>query len=109
MKIGIVNWVEDARRSADSDTIAFPYAGSDAWIHRMEGYVSEFDTGCGGRRLERGCVARYAVRIGVDDARSNLVGMKRGPTNARSPYFREGRGRREHRRPRRKNTIDTEI
>src|ERR1700682_918529 len=75
----------------------------------MEGYVSEFDTGCGGRRLERGCLARDAVRIGVDDARSDLVGVKRGPTNARSSYFREGRGRRERRRPRDENTIDTEI
>src|SRR3982074_1927704 len=75
----------------------------------MDGYVSEIDTGCGGRRFERGCVARDAVRIGVDDARSRLVGGKRGPTNARSSYFREGRGRRERRRPRRKNSIDTEI
>src|SRR6266404_3921223 len=75
----------------------------------MEGYVGELDTGCGGRRLERGCVARDAVRIGVDDASSDLVGIKRGPTNARSSYFREGRGRRERRRPRRKNTIDIEI
>src|SRR5258708_31616517 len=74
----------------------------------MEGYVSEFDTGCGGRRLERGCVARDAVRIGVDDARSDLVGMKRGPTNARRWYCREGGGGRERRRPRRKNTIDAE-
>src|ERR1700716_2099746 len=75
----------------------------------MDGYVSEIDTGCGGRRFERGCIARDAVRIGVDDDPSDLVGMKPSPANGRSSYFREGRGRRERRRPRRKNTIDTEI
>src|ERR1700675_4121008 len=75
----------------------------------MEGDVGELDTGWGRRRIERGFVAREAVRIGVDDAGRNSVGMERSPTHARRAYFREGRSRGKRRRSRPKKTIDAEI
>src|SRR5258706_14795763 len=75
----------------------------------MEGYVGEFDLGCGVRRLESGLVARDAARIGVDHARSGPGGMKRSPTRACRSYFREGRSCSERRRARRQNTVDTEV
>jgi hypothetical protein len=92
MKIDVVDWIEDARRCSDGDTITFPHVGPHAWMYRTDEYVSEFGAGRGGRRLERVFVAGDAARIGMEDTGGNLVGMKRSPTTACCAYFREGRG-----------------
>ena len=91
MQIDVVDWIEDARRRSDGDTITFPRVGSHAWMYRTDDYISELGSGRGGRRLERIFVAREAARISMEDTGGNLVGVKRSPTIACHAYFREGR------------------
>src|SRR5258708_12369707 len=91
MQIDVVDWIEDARRRSDGDTITFPHVGSHAWMYRTDDYIIELGSGRGGRRLERVFIAGEAARISMQDAGGNLVWMKGRPTTACRANFREGR------------------
>ena len=75
MKVDIVDWIENAGRSADSHTIAFPHPGTGTRIYGMKEHVSEFDGSCSRRRFKSGLVAEQFARIGVKDTGGGLIRM----------------------------------